>query len=168
MSARLAATVCLLSAIQLGCASYTYTDAPSAMGGVYSKYAVIGYGGNLRPLKEVGVVTTDGLVKIKELDGQPVSNYRVFSSSGFYSGGRYQLHLLPGSHTVIMGFHDNRGNGSISWSTSDITRTLQIDRGQVIHFSLQQDGRAWGVKETDGSGALEAISKDYLELAAVK
>ena len=166
MNIRVIAALCFLPIILIGCASYNYTDAPPAMGVMYSKYAVIGYIGDLRPIEDVGIVTTDGLVKVKSVDDQPVSLYRGFTSAGLYSGGRYQLHLLPGMHTVVLGFHDNRGNGSASWSTSDVTKTFSMKKGQVVHFSLSQDGRTWNAKESDGGDALEAIASDFAELTS--
>lgn len=166
MNIKLTMALCLLSNILTGCASNNYTDAPPAMGGMYSKYAVIGYSGDLRSVEEVGVVAADGLIKIKSVDNHPVSRYRAFTSTGFYSGGRYQLHLLPGAHTVVLGFSDNRGGDSISWSTSDVTKPFSISKGQVVHFSLLRDGGTWTAKESDGGSALETIASDFSELTS--
>ena len=89
-------TALLLAPVMLfGCASYNYTDAPPTMGVMYSKYAYIGYAGEIRPIEDIGVVTTDGLIKIRSVDGQSTSSLKLFKNSGLYSGGRYQLHLLP-------------------------------------------------------------------------
>lgn len=155
-------------ALLVGCASYNYTDAPPTLGVMYSRYAHIGYDGAIRPIDDIGLVSTDGLIRIHSLDGKPMNDYRIFKTSGFYSGGRYQLHLLPGAHILTMGFHDDRGGGSISWSTSDITRIINIRKGQVIHFALSQDGRTWTAKEFDGSSALPIIKDDFNELTATK
>lgn len=155
----------LVQTMLFGCASYNYTDAPSTMGVIYSKYAYIGYTDELKPIEDVGIVTTDGLIKIKSVDGQSASSYKVFKTSGLYSGGRYQLHLLPGKHILVMGFHDNRGgSGYISWSTSDITKIVSINKGQVIHLSLSGDGKTWTAKESDGSSALATIISDFNDL----
>jgi hypothetical protein len=162
-------TVLLLAqAMLVGCASYNYTDAPPTMGVMYSKYAYIGYVGELKPIEDVGIVTTDGLIKIRSVDGQSTSGYKVLKTSGMYSGGRYQLHLLPGTHVLTMGFSDDRGGPSKSWSTSDITRTISIEKGQVIHLSLSQSGKAWTAKESDGSSALATITSDFKDLAKNK
>lgn len=166
MNPRCIATLAFMSAMLAGCASYNYTDAPPTMGGLYSKYAVIGYSGDLRPIRDVGVVSTDGLIKVRSVDGQALSQYRRFTSGGFYSGGRFQLHLLPGSHTVVLAFHDDRGNGSISWSATDITKTITVEKGQVLHLFVSQEGRTWSAKEADGSGAIESITSDFAELSA--
>lgn len=160
--------VLAISVMLFGCASFNYTDAPSTMGVMYSKYAYLGYEGGMRAIDEVGIVTTDGLIQIGSLDGQPMSHFRGFKDSGLYSGGRYQLHLLPGTHTITMGFHDDRGNGNASWSTSSITKILSIGKGQVIHLSLAQGGRTWTAKESDGSSAFPVIAKDFKELSASK
>lgn len=168
MNTRSIASLLLAQAMLAGCASYNYTDAPPTMGVMYSKYAYIGYAGELKPIEEVGVVTTDGLVKIRSVDGQSTSDYKVLKTSGMYSGGRYQLHLLPGTHVLTMGFSDDRGGPSKSWSTSDITRTISIAKGQVIHLSLSQNGKTWTAKESDGSSALTTIASDFRDLAKGK
>jgi hypothetical protein len=158
----------LVQTMLFGCASYNYTDAPSTMGIMYSKYAYIGYTGELKPIEDVGIVTTDGLIKIRSVDGQSTSSYKVFKTSGLYSGGRYQLHLLPGTHILVMGFHDDRGGGYKSWSTSDITKIVSINKGQVIHLSLSGDWKTWTAKESDGSSALATIISDFNDLTNSK
>lgn len=170
MKTKIIAALLLTQATLFGCASYNYTDAPPTLGVMYSKYAYIGYAGETKPIEEVGVVTTDGLIKIRSIDGQPASSFQVFKKSGMYSGGRYQLHLLPGTHVLSMGFHDDRGNGSISWSTSDLTRTISIAKGQVIHLSVGGgNGRGtWTAKESDGSSVLPLITSDFKELTNSK
>ena len=162
-------TALLLASVMLfGCVSYNYTDAPPTMGVMYSKYAYIGYTGEIKPIEDVGVVTTDGLIKIRSVDGQSTSSFKLFKTSGLYSGGRYQLHLLPGPHTLVMGFHDDRGGNSKSWSTSDITKILQLSKGQVIHLSLSENSRTWTAKESDGSSALATIKSDFNDLISGK
>ena len=168
MNTKTIAALLLAQTMLFGCASYNYTDAPPAMGMMYSKYAYIGYSGELRPIEDVGIVTTDGLIKIRSVDGQSTSSYKVLKSSGLYSGGRYQLHLLPGTHILTMGFHDDRGGGSKSWSTSDITKIVSIAKGQVIHLFLSENGRTWTAKEADGSSALATIASDFKELTSNK
>lgn len=169
MNKKAIAALLLSQAMLFGCASYNYTDAPPTMGVMYSKYAYIGYAGELKPIEDVGIVTTDGLIKISMVDGQPISSYQVFKTSGMYSGGRYQLHLLPGTHVLSMGFRDDRGNGSISWSTSDLKKTISIAKGQVIHLSVAGSGRSsWTAKESDGSSVLSLIASDFKELTKSK
>lgn len=162
-------SVVLASALFMwGCASYNYTDAPSVMGGLYSRYVYIGYDGDLRDIADVGLVTTDGLIKLTTLDGKPVPSLRKYNSRGFYSGGRVQLHLLPGTYVLTMGFHDDRGNGTRSWSTSDVKKVISIAKGQVIHLYLSQDGRTWRAIEVDGSSALADITRDFKAMTDVK
>lgn len=170
MKKKAIAALLLTQTMLFGCASYNYTDAPPTLGMLYSKYAYMGYAGEPKPIEDVGIVTTDGLIKISMVDGQPISSYKVFKTSGMYSGGRYQLHLLPGTHVLSMGFHDDRGNGSRSWSTSDLTRTISIAKGQVIHLSLAGgSGRnTWTAKESDGSSVLPLITSDFKELKNTK
>jgi hypothetical protein len=168
MNTKTIAALLLTQTMLFGCASYNYTDAPPTMGAVYSKYAYIGYSGELQPIEDVGIVTTDGLIKIRSVDGKPTSSYREFKTSGLYSGGRYQLHLLPGTHVLKMGFHDDRGGGSKSWSTSDITKTVSISKGQVIHLSLSENGKTWTATESDGSSALATIASDFRDLTSNK
>jgi hypothetical protein len=151
-----------------GCASYNYTDAPPSLGMMYSKYAYIGYDGDLLGIEDVGVVTTDGLIKVKSVDGKSISALRSYKTSGIYSGGRFQLHLLPGVHTLVLTFSDNRGGGTISWSTSDVTKSISINKGQIIHFWLSQTGRTWDAKQSDGASAFGTIASDYRELINAK
>ena len=158
----LATTTLLLG----GCASYDYTDAPPTLGVLYSKYLVIGYPGDIQPINEVGVVTTDGLIQIHSVDGKSVNTLRRMKESGFYSGGRYQLHLLPGTHTLGMGFHDDRGGPSKSWSTSDITKVIEIKAGSVVHLSKWESGYRWGANINDGAAALPTITADFESLRA--
>lgn len=168
MNTKTITALLLAQTMLFGCASYNYTDAPPAMGMMYSKYAYIGYSGELRPIEDVGIVTTDGLIKIRSVDGQPTSSYKEFKTSGLYSGGRFQLHLLPGTHVLKMGFHDDRGGGSKSWSTSDITKTVSINKGQIIHLSLSESGKTWTAKESDGSSAFATIASDFKDLTSNK
>jgi len=144
-----------------GCATYSYTDAPSTMGFMYSKYAFVAYDGKTLPFEEIGVVTTDGLVKIKYVNDQPMSNFTRYYTEGMYTGGRFQLHLLPGTYTLVMGYHMDLGSGTKSWSISDVKKTITIEGGQVTHLSLWQSGSKWGVNESDGIKALDTIKKDF-------
>lgn len=164
MNSRLILTIALAQLVLTACASHTYTDAPPTLGVLYSKYAYIGDDGELQPIESVGIVTTDGLLQVKTIDGRSASNYRAFKTSGFYYGGRYQLHLLPGSHTLTLGFHDDRGGATKSWSTTDITKTITIASGQVIHLFLSEGRRTWTAREADGAGALATIISDFREL----
>jgi len=164
MTTRSIAALLLAQALLAACASNNYTDAPPTMGAMYSRYAHMGYAGDLQPIEDVGIVTTDGLVKVHSVDGQPSSSHKVLKTSGFYAGGRYQLHLLPGTHVLGLGFSDDRGGPSRSWSTSSVTKTVSIKKGQVIHLSLSQDGKTWTARESDGSSALAAITSDFREL----
>jgi hypothetical protein len=148
-----------------GCVSNSYTDAPPSLGGMYSIYAYIGYEGELKPIEEVGIVTTDGLVKIRSVDGISIDTLKKYKKSGLYSGGRVQLHLLSGAHTLILGYHDDRGGGNISWSTSNTTKTISINKGHVIHLMAGSSGMKWKVIERDGSSAKDAIINDYKDLA---
>lgn len=148
-----------------GCATYSYTDAPSSMGFMYSKYAYVAYDGKPLPFEEIGVVTTDGLIKIKNVEGQPLSNFTRYYKGGMYSGGRFQLHLLPGTYTLEMGYSMDLGTGHKSWSLSDVKKTITIEAGEIKHLSLWQNGSKWGVNETDGKKAIDTIKRDFSDLA---
>lgn len=156
------------TALLTGCGSLNYTDAPPTLGVLYSKYAVLGYAEPQQKIEDVGIVTTDGLIQIQSVDGRPISTLKRYKVSGLYSGGRFQLHLLPGEHTLTMSFRDDRGNGTISWSTADLTKVITINKGQVIHLWLSRDGRTWDAKQADGAGALDVIVSDFNELANAK
>jgi len=166
--AKVVLSALVLSLSLIGCASNNYSDAPPTLGVMYSKYAYLGYDGEQLPIEDVGIVTTDGMIQIKSVDGTPMSAFTLYKTSGFYSGGRYQLHLMPGAHTLVMGFHSDHGTGTISWSTTDLTRQINIAKGQVIHLSLGQSGRKWNALESDGSSALAMITKDFTELSSKK
>ncbi len=168
MKTKFVTALLLVQAMLVGCASYNYTDAPSTIGVMYSKYAHMGYAGDLKPFEDVGIVTTDGPIYIHSVDGQAISSYRVFKTSGLYSGGRYQLHLLPGTHILSVGFSDSRGGPYRSWSTSNITKVISIEKGQVVHLSVSQNGKTWTAKESDGSSALATITSDFKDLASRK
>jgi hypothetical protein len=145
----------------VGCASYTYTDAPPSLGPLYSKYAVIGYEGEIQDLDSVGIVTTDGLIKITSVDGKPLSRYRTYLDRGFYSGGRFQLHLEPGEHDLTLAFSDDRGGSSRSWSTEDIYKKITIERKQILHLSLHKSWNSWDAKKHDGSSARSIVERDF-------
>lgn len=157
-----------VSLLLSGCASNSYTDAPPTLGLLYSKYAYIGYEGELKPIKEVGIVTTDGIIKVLSINNTPISSFKSFITSGFYSGGRYQLHLLPGTYELGLAFHFDKGTGYRAWSTSEIKKPITIVEGQVLHLSWIDDGNKWSVQESDGSKAITTIHNDFIELAQSK
>jgi hypothetical protein len=148
-----------------GCATnYNYMDAPPSLGGVYTKYAVIGYDGEIKDFSEVGVITTDGVIKINLIDRKPIAQFRVFKTSSLYPGGRYQLHLLPGTYKLSLSLRYDDGR-TWMWSTSDLARTITVEKGQVLHLAASTPTRrTWTVKYHDGSGALPTIMKDFDEL----
>ena len=157
----------LLSGCVLG--SKSYTDAPPTLGVMYSKYAYLGYYGDPLPIEKVGIITTDGLLKIKTVDDIPMGNFTVYSKNGFYSGGRYQLHLKPGTHTLTMGFHDDRGSGRISWSKVDVTKIVTVNQGQVLHLMKVEKGwSSWDVVEADGKKDIAVVINDFKELSTQK
>lgn len=144
-----------------GCASNSYTDAPSKMGVLYSQYAFVTYEGSQKSFDEIGIVTTDGLIKIVSVDDMPVGSYKSYIKKGFYSGGRYQLHLSPGQHKLEYGFHSDNGGGSKSWSRQNQSRVINIAAGQVIHLGLVTSWGTWTAKESDGKKALATIKADF-------
>lgn len=157
--------ISLLALLSLiSCASNNYTDAPPSLGMMYSKYAYIGYDEALKPIEEVGIVTTDGLVKIVEVDGRSIYSLMEYRTSGLYSGGRVQLHLLSGTHTLTLAYQDDRGDGFISQSTLNLTKTINIAKGQVVHLRGYMDGNKWNVVELDGKSAIAVITSDFKDL----
>lgn len=151
-----------------GCATYSYTDAPPTLGVMYSKYVQIGYEGNLKQIDDVGIITTDGVVKVQSINGKPMTNFRLFKTRGVYSGGRYQLHLFPGDYEIGMSFHFDKGAGYRAWSTSNLSRTVTVTKGQVLHLSWIDQGIVWDVRVSDGISALSAVKGDFNELTADK
>ena len=155
----------LLVTLLFGCATYTYTDAPS-VGSLHSKYIQIGYEGELKALEDVGIVTTDGIVHINSIsiDNKKIDPLKSFHKDGFYSMGRYQLHLNPGTYILSLSFSSTDG-----YSTTDVMKLITIKNGQVIHLSWLNNGRSkWSVKESDGIAALATIREDFIELTKAK
>ncbi|MBB3213838.1 hypothetical protein FHW67_003144 [Herbaspirillum sp. Sphag1AN] len=148
-----------------GCATpkMDYTDGPSAMGGINSQYAVLGYEGDIKPFDQIGIVTTDGDIQIHAIDGNPIALYRTFKIKGFYPAGRFQLHLQDGIHLITAGF-EIRANPSY-WSTSDLTVPVVVTRGKVVHLSVLRDGKKWSINQTDGAAALTLIRSDFETLS---
>lgn len=165
MKVKLITAALIAVSLLSGCASNSYTDAPPTLGVMYSKYAYLGYSGDPQPIENVGIVTTDGLIKIKQIDGDAIEQFQVYKTSGLYSGGRFQLHLLPGNHTLTMGFHDDRGSGTIAWSTMDVTKTFTIEKGQILHISVVNQGRHWDANVTEGAKDRAAIESDFASLS---
>ncbi len=149
----------------VACASNNYTDAPPSLGALYSKYVYIGYSGELKPIEDVGIITTDGLVKITEVDGISINKLHSYQSNGFYTGGRVQLHLLPGQHYLWLTYHDDRGDGTVTRSKEGVTgKQLTITKGQVIHLRGIANGYSWDGETYDGSSAINTIINDFNEL----
>lgn len=128
------------------------------------KEGIFVYPGDIHPINEVGVVTTDGLIRIHSINGKSVAPLGRMKESGLYSSGRYQLHLLPGTHTLGIGFHDDRCGPSKSWSTSDITKIIEIKAGAVVHLSKWESRYRWGTNISDGAAALPTITADFESL----
>ena len=164
MNARTVVALLLALAALFGCATATYTDAPPALGGLYSKYAYLGYPGEMRRIEDVGVVTTDGSITILAVDGQSVAELKAFKSAGRSASGRYQLHLLPGMHALVLGVGEARGANTKAWTTSHATKMLSINKGQVVHLTLSESGNTWSAKTSDGRAALDSIVSDFREL----
>ena len=149
------------------CSSFNYTDAPSRLGGFYSQYVMIGYEGDIKPIEDVGIITTDGFIKVHMIDGVNVKDNRIFNSIGHNTLGRYQLHLNPGKHTLSLNF-SMMTPSSHSWSTTPATKSIDIKKGQVIHLSLIFNKETWNAKESDGAAALPVISEDFKKLTLTK
>lgn len=170
-AARALKRTCLhgLAWLLAGCASNSYLDAPPSLGFLYSKRVQIAYAGELRGLDEVGVITTDGIVAIESVDDVPVREIRSFQKRAWYSNGRYQLHLLPGSHRLTLSFSFYFGTTHFTrfaYSTSDLSKVVHLEKGQVLHLSLINMGRQWDVRASDGSAALAEIRADFAALTA--
>ena len=168
MNARTVVALLLALAALFGCATATYTDAPPALGGMYSKYAYLGYPGEMRRIEDVGIVTTDGSITILAVDGQSVAELKAFKSAGRSASGRYQLHLLPGMHALVLSVGEARGASAKAWTTSHLTKIISISKGQVVHLTLSESGNTWNAKATDGRAALDSITSDFRELTKKK
>ena len=71
---------------------------------------------------------------------------------------------MSGTHTLTLTYHDDRGDGSISQSTSTLTKTITITKGQVVHLRGYMDGNKWNVVELDGKSAIAVITSDFKDL----
>lgn len=160
--------VLLLASISSGCAimhSRSYSDAPPAMGAIYSKYAYLAYDGDVKPFEEVGVITTDGRINLRSVDGRAMTSFTKFRDGGLYANGRYQVHLEPGEHDIEMGFIEGSA-GVMSWSTTTVTKKLIINKGQVVHLELARSRGKWTSQEFDGSKDLAMMKADFEALVA--
>ena len=173
MNTKLFATLLLATPLLFGCAvRKDYTDAPVTFGGLYPKTAVLGYEGEPMPIEDAGIVTTDGVLYLTSLDGKPIHTYKTLKTKSLYKieMGRYQLHLTPGEHVLTMGFSSSTGGGPTptyrAWSKADVTKTITIAKGQVIHLNPGWSNGKWNAFTHDGSRALPVIKADFLELAA--
>lgn len=143
---------------------YDYTDGPPTLAGIYTKSLVIGYDGPLKDFSEIGVVTTKPGVCLTVLDGKSASFYRTYKTSSLMPGGRFQIHLSPGIHTLSMCYRFESPQ-VFYYSKEDVTRTLFIQKGEVIHLQSTSPSRnSWGIEFHDGSKALPTIKADFDEL----
>jgi hypothetical protein len=157
--------VLIITTMMYGCANptYTYTDAPPTMGPMHSKYVQIGYEDELKPIEDVGIVTTDSIVNIRSINDRPIESFNIYKKTGIASQGRYQLHLLPGTYTLSLSFRTEN-----LWSTSNLTKKISITKGQILHLSWVGFRNKWNVEEHDGSAALDIIRNDFIELSTTK
>ena len=143
--------------------NYNYSDAPPSLRGLYSKYVLIAYSGEIKEPSEVGIITIDTFIKVIKIDGKPVADYRLYKDSGFHPAGRFQLHLDPGLHSLEFGI-DYSGDSIKIKSKENITAPFVIEAGDVIHLSFVDEGKTWTFKESDGSTDIDTIRKDFDEL----
>jgi hypothetical protein len=145
-----------------------YRDGPRAL---YKKWftdtVILAYVGEVKPFDEVGVFTKDHFIRIYSINGikekEYLKNYRKYKSSGLRGEGRYQLHMKPGTYIFEIGIFSSDASHRIS-STSNITETIEIKKGQVIHLSMNKKGRYWSVKKTNGLTGLDEMKKDFSHL----
>jgi hypothetical protein len=144
------------------CASTQYGDGIS-LPGLESKYAKIGYEGPLRDVGTVGIVTTDGIVRVSSVNGKPTGEMPGFANKAWAGSIRYQLHLPPGTHRLSMSFYLNNGQRT-AWSTSDVEQVITLAPGQIVHLTWLEQRRGWSVMQGDGSAARNAIHADFAKL----
>ena len=142
-----------------------YRDGPRA---IYKKWftdtVILAYAGEVKPFGETGVFTKDHFIQIRSINGikakEYLKNYRKYESSGLRGEGRYQLHMEPGTYTFEIGVHSRDASHHI-YSTSNITETIDIEKGQVIHLSMNKKGNYWSVRKSNGATGLDEMKKDF-------
>lgn len=148
--------------------------------GLHQTVAYIGYPGEIKPINEVGIVTLDFKLHLKEIDGIPVENYRALKSGrALYPKSfaratdmpypeRSQIHFTSGEHRLKFGFIEY---GKTRYkSIGDVVRTITIDPGTVTHVSLalSRGDLKWTVALSDGKKGLDLIKKDFDKLLKLK
>lgn len=148
--------------IQWGCVSLNYTDGASQFIRRNVPIAVVGYSGDFRPIEEVAVVTTDGMLKVVAIDGIPAFKFRILTLTPAGDYGRYQVHLEPGTHELTLSmqgfkYHPYPGTDPLK----NAKRRVHIKKGDIMHLSLVKNGVFHDVRATDGRAGLSALTYDF-------
>lgn len=154
------ALICMMPLI--GCVNLDYTDGAAQFIRRGVPIALIGYSGDFRPVEEVGVITTDGIMKVVAIDGIPAYKFRILTLTPAGDYGRYQVHLEPGKHELtlsVQGFKYHPYPGSDPLKNAK--RRIQIRQGEIMHLSLVKNGIYYDVRATDGRAGLAALTSDY-------
>ena len=156
------------------CHTYTYVDGVTPMLGRYPSIVVIGYSGDIKEFEDVGIITTDGTITVKGINGKPMIFYRTFQTKTKFpsQAGRYQVHLMPGKYTLDLRLFDELSPRKVM-SASDSPKVIEIKKGEVIHLSyfFPRDPKErfnpwagdfyWDIKLHDGRAGLPAIKEDF-------
>jgi hypothetical protein len=165
------ALLCLYTIFLLsGCRSYDYTEGNKPYLGRYPTVAIIGYSGDIKEFDEVGVITTDGTITVKTIDGILVNTLRKYEIKTRIPSqtGRYQVHLMPGIYILELELFSEAlpflGQPALR-SRKPITRIIGIKKGEVLHLSLiQPESGTWSIKFHNGIAALPEIKKDFQKM----
>ena len=152
----------LLTACAANKGPVTYGDLDSTFGNILSSPATyIGYAGDIKDAKEVGIILTDSIVNFTARDAQdkPVT---ITKRSRFISlPGRTQYHLLPGEYTFSICFRIETKEYKES-CVNTITKKIKIVAGSLTQFSyVRVSAREWTVVVTDGEKDRALAAKDF-------
>ena len=95
------------------------------------------YEGKRLPLSESGVLTCEGYLSIKAIDGN--TNHHIASGGGLWFRD-CAVSLAPGKHTVTFRYITG---GTVSFSTGYVTHEVNIEKGNIYRIKYTFEGKTW-------------------------
>jgi hypothetical protein len=116
------------------------------VGKLYSNTINLGYEGEVKPIKDVAVLTREDGLYILSINGTKDFHNRKFGQSGYmYPTGANQLHLLPGLYKIEFCFSTTSGNFSAS-CLSPIIKEFNLIKEQRLFLTIEYPtSRTWNV-----------------------
>lgn len=133
------------------------------MGRLYSNTVTLGYEGEVKPIKDVAILSREDGLYIVSINGTKDFPKRRFGQRGYmYSSGANQLHLLPGAYKIEFCFSRTSAN-SHSSCVSSITKEYNLERGQKFFLKTEfPTSRTWDVSARELSKEeFSALENDF-------